>query len=284
MRLRWLVIPTVALAATGAALTLHGPGPSLPTQATPTSPTAASAPPAASPDVAEPPLLAARIVARFPHDAQAFTEGLVWHDGALYESVGLEGRSDVRRVALASGKVTQRGVIPPAQFGEGLAAYEDRLVSLTWHDGVAHLWSARTLKSLGTARYNGEGWGLTSDGRSLIRSDGSATLTFHDPVTLAEQRRLTVTLRGRAVTQLNELEWVDGQVLANVWHTPFLLRIDPASGAVTAIVDLRPLVAEVAATNPEAVANGIAWDATKRRLFVTGKLWPTLFEIALPTN
>jgi len=208
----------------------------------------------------------------------------VWHDGAMYESVGLEGRSDVRRVDLASGKVTQRAVIPPAQFGEGLAAYKDQLVSLTWHDGVAHLWSARTLKSLGTARYSGEGWGLTSDGRSLIRSDGSATLTFHHPVSLAEQRRVSVTLRGRAVTQLNELEWVDGQVLANVWHTPFLLRIDPATGIVSAIIDLRSIVAEVAATNPEAVANGIAWDKTKRRLFVTGKLWPTLFEIALPTN
>ena len=278
MRLRWLVVPTVALAAAGAALTLRAPATSPSAQAAPAQPSPAPAKPAAS----EPPLLAARIVARFPHDAQAFTEGLVWHDNALYESVGLEGRSDVRRVDLATGKVTARAVIPPAQFGEGLAAYKDRLVSLTWHDGVAHLWSARTLKSLGTARYNGEGWGLTSDGRALIRSDGSATLTFHDPATLAEQRRVTVTLRGRAVTQINELEWIDGQLLANVWHTPFLLRIDPASGAVNAIVDLRPLVAEVAATNPEAVANGIAWDPAKRRLFVTGKLWPTLFEIALP--
>lgn len=280
MRLRWLVVPTVALAAAGAALTLRAPGEPPSAQAAPAQPSPAPAAPAAS----EPPLLAARIVARFPHDAQAFTEGLVWHDNALYESVGLEGRSDVRRVDLATGKVTARAVIPPAQFGEGLAAYKDRLVSLTWHDGVAHLWSARTLTSLGTARYNGEGWGLTSDGRALIRSDGSATLTFHDPATLAEQRRVTVTLRGRAVTQINELEWIDGQLLANVWHTPFLLRIDPASGAVNAIVDLRPLVAEVAATNPEAVANGIAWDPAKRRLFVTGKLWPTLFEIALPSR
>lgn len=279
MRLRWLAVPMVALAATGAALTLRSPNSAAPVQATASAP--AATPPMTSAPT-EPPLLAVRVVARFPHDAQAFTEGLVWHDGALYESVGLEGRSDVRRVDLASGKVTQRAVIPPAQFGEGLAAYKDRLVSLTWHDGVAHLWSARTLKSLGTARYSGEGWGLTSDGRSLIRSDGSATLTFHDPVTLAEQRRVTVTLRGRAVTQLNELEWVDGTVLANVWHTPFLLRIDPASGVVSAIIDLRPVVAEVAATNPEAVANGIAWDEVKRRLFVTGKLWPTMFEIALP--
>ncbi|WP_019517555.1 glutaminyl-peptide cyclotransferase [Sphingomonas sp. Mn802worker] len=277
MTLRWLVLPTVALAAAGAALTLRVPdGPAVQQSTQP------SAGRATVPERARPPLLTPRIVARFPHDAQAFTEGLVWHDGAMYESVGLEGRSDVRRVDLATGKVTQRAVIPPAQFGEGLAAHGDRLVSLTWHDGIAHLWSARTLKQIGTARYTGEGWGLTSDGRSLIRSDGSATLTFHDPVTLAEQRRVDVTLNGRAVTQINELEWVDGQVLANVWHTPFVLRIDPVSGHVTAIIDLRAIVAEVAATNPEAVANGIAWDAARRRLFVTGKLWPTMFEIALP--
>lgn len=279
MTLRWMILPTVALAAAGAAaITLRTPDAPAAPQAVP-----ASAAPTAQPD-ARPPLLTPTIVARTPHDAKAFTEGLVWHDGALYESVGLEGRSDVRRVELATGKVQQRVVIPPAQFGEGLAAYKDRLVSLTWHDGVAHLWSARTLKSLGTARYNGEGWGLTSDGRSLIRSDGSATLTFHDPATLAVQRRLDVTLNGRAITQLNELEWVDGQILANVWHAPFLVRIDPADGHVNAIVDLRAIVAEVGATDPEAVANGIAWDAGKRRLFVTGKLWPTMFEITLAKN
>lgn len=276
MTLRWIILPTVALAATGAAITLRAPDQQVPATAAPVTP-------AAQAD-ARPPLLTPRVVARYPHDSQAFTEGLVWHDGALYESVGLEGRSDVRRVDLATGKVQQRAVIPPAQFGEGLAAYKDRLVSLTWHDGIAHQWSARTLKPLGTARYTGEGWGLTSDGRALIRSDGSATLTFHDPVTLAEQRRLSVTLNGRAITQLNELEWIDGQILANVWHAPFLVRIDPASGHVTGIVDLRGLVAEVGATNPEAVANGIAWDAGRRRLFVTGKLWPTMFEIALPQN
>ncbi|MBW6524053.1 glutaminyl-peptide cyclotransferase [Sphingomonas sp. RHCKR47] len=283
MTLRWLVVPTVALAAAGAALTLHAPDVPAPRRPAATAPAAANDASGTS-AAARPPLLTPRVVARFPHDAQAFTEGLVWHDGALYESVGLEGRSDVRRVDLTTGKVTARAVIPPAQFGEGLAAYKDRLVSLTWHDGIAHRWSARTLKPLGTARYTGEGWGLTSDGRALTRSDGSATLTFHDPVTLAEQRRLDVTLNGRPITQINELEWVDGAILANVWHAPFLVRIDPANGHVTAIVDLRAIVAEVGATNPEAVANGIAWDAGKRRLFVTGKLWPTMFEIALPAK
>ncbi|MDE0880806.1 MAG: glutaminyl-peptide cyclotransferase [Sphingomonas bacterium] len=244
----------------------------------------AQAAPATAPAVAaaaRPPLIGLRIIARYPHDPAAFTEGLIWHDGGLYESVGLEGRSEVRRVVLATGKVERRGSIPPSEFGEGLAAFGDRLVSLTWHKGIAHLWSPATLKAEGTLAYRGEGWGLTSDGKSLIRSDGSATLIFHDPATMAERRRVTVTIGGQKLTQINELEWVDGAILANVWHQPFLVRIDPASGRVTGVIDLRPLVAEVKATDPEAVANGIAWDAEKRRLFVTGKLWPTMFEIAL---
>lgn len=251
---------------------------------------AGSAPPqqpssaAPAPD-ARAPLLRAHIVARHPHDTAAFTEGLIWHDGALYESVGLEGQSDVRRVDLESGRVVARATIPAAEFGEGLAAWRDTLVSLTWHDGLAHRWSARTLKPLGTMRYTGEGWGLTSDGVTLIRSDGSATLTFHDPATMAERRRIAATLNGRAITQINELEWIDGPgggaILANVWHTPYLLRIDPATGKVGAVVDLRPIVEEVGARDPEAVANGIAWDPRGKRLFVTGKRWPTLFEIKL---
>ena len=227
------------------------------------------------------PVIVPRIVARYAHDRAAFTEGLIWHAGALYESVGLEGQSDVRRVDLATGRVLARARIPAAQFGEGLAAWKGTLVSLTWHDGVAHRWTAG-LKPLGTLRYDGEGWGLTSDARGFVRSDGSATLTFHDPRTLAVTRRLPVTLNGRPTSQINELETVDGHILANVWHTPYLLRIDPASGRVVAVIDLRALVAEVGATDPESVANGIAWDPAKRRLFVTGKRWPTLFEIALP--
>lgn len=228
------------------------------------------------------PVIVPEVIARHPHDATAFTEGLIWHDGSLVESVGLTGKSDVRRVDLATGKVSARAVIPAAQFGEGLAAWKDTLVSLTWHDGIAHRWNARTLKPLGTLRYTGEGWGLTSDAHGFVRSDGSAMLTFHDPATMAERRRVTVTLRGRPITQVNELEAVNGAILANVWHTPYLLRIDPASGRTTAIVDLSAIVAEVGATDPEAVANGIAWDAKGRRLFVTGKKWPTLFEIRVP--
>lgn len=229
-----------------------------------------------------PPLVAPVVVARYPHDSRAFTEGLIYAGGALVESVGLEGQSDVRRVDLATGKVLLRATIPATQFGEGLAAWKRELVSLTWHDGVAHRWSADRLKPLGTMRYAGEGWGLASDASGFVRSDGSATLTFHDPATMAVRRRVGVTFNGRPLDQLNELEVVDGRILANVWHQPFIVRIDPASGRVTDVIDLRAIVAEVGARDPEAVANGIAWDASERRLFVTGKRWPTLFEIRLP--
>jgi len=239
------------------------------------------APPSAAAADAPIPVLPATVVARHPHDPAAFTEGLIWHDGALYESVGREGASDVRRVDLLTGKVTARARIPAAEFGEGLAAWRGELVSLTWHDGVAHRWRARDLKLAGQFRYAGEGWGLASGPASLWMSDGSAQLRELDPRTFAERRRLTVTLRGRPLREVNELEVVDGAILANVWHQPYLVRIDPATGKVTAVVDLRPLIAEVAAKDPEAVANGVAWDAKGRRLFVTGKLWPTLFEVRI---
>ena len=262
---RWFLLPLVALVA---------PASAVPQAAAPAAPAVAAA--------QRPPLIVPTVVARYPHDAAAFTEGLVWNGGQLVESVGLEGQSDVRRVDLATGKVTARATIPAAQFGEGLAAWKGQFVCLTWHDGIAHRWAATTLKRLGTLRYAGEGWGLASNATGLVRSDGSATLTFHDPATLAVRRTLAVTLAGRPLTQLNELEVVGGAILANVWHQPFIVRIDPASGRVTGVIDLRAIVAEVGATDPEAVANGIAWDADKRRLFVTGKRWPTVFEIRLP--
>jgi glutamine cyclotransferase len=229
------------------------------------------------------PLLPVRIVARYPHDPAAFTEGLIWHGGALYESVGREGQSEVRRVRLADGKVTARATIDAAQFGEGLAAWRDELLTLTWHDGIAYRWDTRTLKAKGRLRYTGEGWGLATTADGLVRSDGTATLRFVDPKTFTDRRRVTVTLRGKPLAQINELEVVHGAILANVWHTSFLVRIDPATGRVTGIVDLRPLVAEIAATDPEAVANGIAYDAAADRLFVTGKLWPTLYEVKIGT-
>lgn len=237
-----------------------------------------AAPPAADAPV---PLLAAHVVARYPHDTRAFTEGLIFADGGFYESVGREGESEVRRVRLADGKVLARATIPPAQFGEGLARWGDQLISLTWHDGVAHRWDRKTLRPIGTARFPGEGWGLADEGKSLIESDGSATLKRFDPATMRVTGRLAVTIRGKPVDQLNELEVVDGRILANVWRTPWIVRINPTSGKVDAVVDLRPIIAEVKATDPEAVPNGIAWDEKGRRLFITGKLWPTIFEVKL---
>lgn len=262
--IRWSLIPLLAIA---------GPVAAVP-QAMRT--------PAQDAVATRPPLIVPTIVARYPHDPDAFTEGLLWDRDALVESVGLEGKSDVRRVDLATGKVRRRATIPAAQFGEGVAAWRGELVSLTWHDGIAHRWDAGTLKPRGTLRYGGEGWGLASDTAGFVRSDGSATLTFHDPATMAVRRTVRVTIAGRPLTQLNELEVVDGSILANVWHQPFIVRIDPASGRVTAVIDLRAVLAETGVTDSESVANGIAWDAARRRLFVTGKRWPTLFEIRLP--
>lgn len=221
------------------------------------------------------------MIARYPHDARAFTQGLIWRDGSLFESVGQLGHSEVRRVRLADGRTLARAAIPPAQFGEGLASHGGELISLTWQDGIAYRWDARTLKRRGQARYTGEGWGLTSDGRRLILSDGTSTLRLLDPDSFEEHERVPVTLRGRLLRDLNELEWVDGAILANLWHTPYLARIDPTTGIVTALVDLSSIVREVGATDPESVLNGIAWDVEGRRLFVTGKRWPTLFEIRL---
>ena len=234
----------------------------------------------AMPAAAEVPVLVASIVARHPHDSTAFTEGLAWADGTFYESTGLEGRSEVRRTTL-DGRVTAQVRIDPKQFGEGLALWRNQVVTLTWHDGIAHRWNARTLKRIGQARYVGEGWGLAAEGNTLALSDGTPTIKFYDAATFREIRRIGVTLRGRPLDQINELEYVDGALLANVWHQSALVRIDPASGRVTAIVDLSALVADVATQDPEAVANGIAWDAKGQRLFVTGKLWPTIFEVKL---
>ena len=226
------------------------------------------------------PILVAEVVARYPHDPTAFTEGLAWADGTLFESTGLEGRSEVRRTTL-DGRVTARVRIDPKQFGEGLALWRDQVITLTWHDGIAHRWNARTLKRVGKARYAGEGWGLAANGDTLALSDGTPTIRFLDAGSFRETRRIAVTLRGKPLSQINELEWIDGALLANVWHQRALVRIDPENGRVTAVVDLAPLATEVAATDPQAVLNGIAWDGRARRLFVTGKLWPTMFEVKL---
>ncbi|QJQ33326.1 glutaminyl-peptide cyclotransferase [Sphingomonas lacunae] len=224
----------------------------------------------------------AEIINRYPHDPRAFTQGLLVHEGQLHESTGGEGRSDIRKVDLTTGHVLARARFDSREFGEGLAVWQDELVALTWTSGVARRWRLSDLTPTGVFRYQGEGWGLTSDGVNLIQSDGSATLYFRDPETFAVRRSITVTLAGRPLERLNELEFINGLVWANVWMSRDIALINPADGRVVAMLDLTQLVQEVGQRDLDAVANGIAWDADARRLFVTGKLWPTLFEIGLP--
>lgn len=218
-----------------------------------------------------------------PHDPQAFTEGLFIDQGELFESTGEEGRSSIRRVDLETGKVLDSVSIPAPIFGEGIAPWNGTILSLTWRNGIGYRWSRPGLKVIGGFSYDGEGWALTGDGRgSLVMSDGTDTLRFVDPATFRVTRRLRVTALGRPVPMLNELEWVDGEILANVWLTDGIARIDPASGRVKGWIDLAALHHRAGAYGRDQVANGIAWDAARRKLYVTGKEWPVMFEIAPP--
>lgn len=221
------------------------------------------------------------LVKSYPHDPKAFTEGLLWTDGGLYESTGLNGESEIRQVRLKDGKVVRRIAIDPQYFGEGIVNWGDRIVSLTWRHRQGFIWNRHDFKRVGTFRYEGEGWALTQDGRSIIMSDGTADLRFLDPDTLQEKRRVTVTWNGRPIERLNELEYVKGEVLANIWYENRIARINPSTGAVIDWIDLSPLAAKVQNADPDAVLNGIAYDSTKDRLFVTGKYWPNLYEIRL---
>ncbi|HEX8692569.1 MAG TPA: glutaminyl-peptide cyclotransferase [Longimicrobium sp.] len=235
-------------------------------------------------EAAEPaaPTVAAEQVRSYPHDPAAFTQGLVFHDGQLYESTGRYGESSLRRVRLETGEVLEKVAVPERHFAEGLALLGGRLYQLTWQDGMGFIYDVGTLRQQGTFPYEGEGWGLTTDGTSLILSDGSNVLRFLDPATAAVTRTVEVTDGGQPVHQLNELEWVRGEVWANVWHDRRVARIDPETGRVKAWLDLSGLVPTPQPTDNEAVLNGIAYDPAADRLFVTGKLWPTLFEIRAP--
>jgi glutamine cyclotransferase len=245
-------------------------------------PTAAAAQtPPSPPPATTIPVYGFEVVRTFPHDRRAFTQGLVFHEGELLESTG-RYPSTVRRVRLEDGAVLQRRELDDAFFGEGLTEIDGRVVTLTWTSGKAFVWAADDLAPIGEHDYPGEGWGLTDDGARLILSDGTPTLRFLDPETFAENGRVTVTLNGRPVRRINELEWIEGEVFANVWQTDFILRINPATGEVAGVIDLTELMPDRSGLDPtDAVLNGIAWDAGARRLFVTGKNWPTLFEIRL---
>ncbi len=220
-----------------------------------------------------------RIVREFPHDRGAFTQGLFHHDGFLYESTGLRGESTLRRVELESGRVVAQHRLLSSYFGEGSALADGRIHMLTWTSGVGFVHDADSFRLLGEFRYSGEGWGLTFDGRHLVMSDGTHVLRFRDPATHREVRALPVLDRGRPLAGLNELEWIEGEIWANIWTENRIARIDPDSGQVLSFVDLTGLLPAEARRPDTDVLNGIAWDAEARRLFVTGKKWPTLFEI-----
>jgi glutaminyl-peptide cyclotransferase len=219
------------------------------------------------------------IVRVYPHDDHAYTQGLIFHHGWLYESTGLFGRSSLRKVTLETGEVVQRRSVAAAHFAEGLTEWKGELLQLTWRSQIGFAYDLATFTPQRTFKYAGEGWGLTHDATSLILSDGSATLRFLDPSTFREMRRVVVTDGGMPVTELNELEYVQGEVFANVWHSNRIARIAPATGRVSGWIDLTGLLSGPFRLDPEAVLNGIAWDAGGKRLFVTGKLWPKLFEI-----
>jgi glutaminyl-peptide cyclotransferase len=217
----------------------------------------------------------------YPHDPSAFTEGLFYLRGDLFESTGLEGRSGLRRVRLQDGAVLQSQTIAPNLFGEGIVNWGGEIVSLTWRDQVGFRWDLKSFALKSSFRYAGEGWALTQDGKHLIMSDGSPILKVLDPVTFREVRHIRVTADGRPVENLNELEWVKGEILANIWQTHRIARIDPATGKVKAWIDLTGLPETLSSANPDAVLNGIAYDREHNRLFVTGKEWPHLYEIRL---
>lgn len=226
-----------------------------------------------------------QIVHTYPHDPRAFTQGLLYVDGHLYESTGLRGRSSVRMLDLNSGRVLQKYDLPADDFGEGLTDWGSTLVQLTWQAHKGFVYDRFSFALLRTFSYDGEGWGLTHDDNHLIMSDGTSYLRFLDPKTFREVRRIHVTTpSGEEVPDLNELEYVGGEIYANIWHSDRIARISPKTGKLLGWIDLNGLRDPSTTGNPDAVLNGIAYDGKDNRLFVTGKLWPKLYEIKLVTH
>jgi glutamine cyclotransferase len=225
---------------------------------------------------AEVPVQKAEVINTYPHDPAAFTQGLAFHDGHLYEGTGRNGESSLRRVELATGAVQQRVMLPAQHFGEGITVFNDRIYQLTWQTHLGVVYDLASFRQVQSFYLSGEGWGITHDGSRLIVSDGTSFLRFLDADTLREVGRVQVTEGGVPLDRLNELEFIDGQVWANVWYTDFIVRIDAGSGEVASKLDLSDLNQQ---RSTDDVLNGIAWDAESRRLFVTGKLWSQLYEI-----
>jgi glutamine cyclotransferase len=221
------------------------------------------------------------VVRSFPHDPNAFTQGFEFHEGFLYEGTGLIGRSSLRKVRLETGEVVQRVDLAPEFFGEGITVLNHEVIELTWQSHVGFVYNLNDFHLLRRFSYSGEGWGLTSNGREIFMSDGTSEIRVLDAVTLAEKRRLKAHDGKTAVDQLNELEFVEGEIFANIWQTDRIARISPQSGKVLGWIDLTGLLSPIYRRDPGAVLNGIAYDPDRKRLFVTGKLWPNVFEIKL---
>lgn len=219
------------------------------------------------------------LVKSYPHDPKAFTQGLFFADGELYETTGQVGESEVRHVRLKDGKVLRRVAVDAPYFGEGAVAWGDEIISLTWRHRTGFRWNRDDFSLIATFRYEGEGWGLTHDGQYLIMSDGTEQLRFMDPADFSEVRRITVSSNGRRIKNLNELEWVNGEILANIWYSSRIARINPDTGSVIGWIDLAPLAKGLKLADTDAVLNGMAWDRVRQRLYVTGKYWPKLYQI-----
>jgi glutaminyl-peptide cyclotransferase len=219
-----------------------------------------------------------QVVRSYPHDRRAFTQGLQYVDGFFYEGTGQNGQSSIRKVKLETGEVLQKRDVPAEHFGEGITVWKNDLIELTWQSHVAFVYDRVTFEPKKQFSYPGEGWGLTHDGTDLIMSDGTSELRLLDPVTFSEKRRIKVTASGAPLRDLNELEYVKGEIFANVWQTDYVARIAPATGRVTGLIDLRGLLTPAERSRTD-VLNGIAYDAAHDRLFVTGKWWPKVFEI-----
>jgi glutaminyl-peptide cyclotransferase len=229
--------------------------------------------------VAQTPEYVYQVVHSYPHDPNAFTQGLEYRAGYLYEGTGLKGRSSLRKAQLETGKVLQEIEIDPQYFGEGITVLNQQIVELTWQSETGFVYDQSTFRQRRTFNYPGEGWGLTNDGQNIYMSDGTAQIRIWDPITLQEKRRITVRDNGQPVLNLNELEWVRGEIYANIWQKDVIARISPVDGRVVGWIDLTGILPAADRTGQEDVLNGIAYDVLGNRLFVTGKLWPKLFEI-----
>lgn len=227
------------------------------------------------------PTYTVHILRTLPHNPENFTQGFLYHAGKLYESTGLYGHSSLQELDALTGRVL-RSVPAPDVFAEGLVLWQNRLIQLTWKRGVAYVYALDDFSRIGSFQYDTEGWGLTTDGTHLIMSDGSDTLSVRDPFTFQVIRRIQVTFQGRPVFDLNELEYIDGLIYANIWHERIIVQIDPVAGAVVGIIDAAPLFEQLPPLDDESVLNGIAYNPDTHTLYLTGKRWPTIFEVRFP--